>query len=61
MIKRNLKILIFLSKIFSVIEIKFLFPDLPDDGPVITGGFPRYHIGDKVTISETIKFDIQIN
>jgi hypothetical protein len=60
MIKLNLKILIFLSKIFSVIEINFRFPDLPDDGPVITGGFPRYHIGDKVTISET-KFDIQIN
>jgi hypothetical protein len=57
MIKSNLKILIFLSKIFSVIEINFLFPDLPDDGPVITGGFPRYHIGDKVTVYSTIKFD----
>ena len=28
-------------------------PDLPDEGPVITGGFPRYHIGDKVQINCT--------
>ena len=31
----------------------FLFLDLPDDGPVITGGFPRYHIGDKVNVNCT--------
>lgn len=30
-----------------------LFLDLPDEGPVITGGFPRYHIGDKVQINCT--------
>jgi hypothetical protein len=28
-------------------------PDLPDDGPVITGGFPRYHLGDKVNVNCT--------
>jgi hypothetical protein len=27
--------------------------DLPDEGPVISGGFPRYHIGDKVKINCT--------
>ena len=30
-----------------------MLPDLPDDGPVITGGFPRYHIGDKVNVNCT--------
>eukprot|EP00093_Oithona_nana_P002116 02116.XXX_19023_33521_1 [CDS] Oithona nana genome sequencing. len=29
--------------------------DLPDEGPVITGGFPRYHIGDKVEVNCTSK------
>jgi hypothetical protein len=34
----------------SAANVKLLmFPDLPDDGPIITGGFPRYHIGDKVS------------
>ena len=27
--------------------------DLPDEGPIITGGYPRYHIGDKVQINCT--------
>eukprot|EP00096_Caligus_rogercresseyi_P002471 TRINITY_DN14604_c0_g1_i1.p1 TRINITY_DN14604_c0_g1~~TRINITY_DN14604_c0_g1_i1.p1 ORF type:complete len:311 (+),score=72.94 TRINITY_DN14604_c0_g1_i1:859-1791(+) len=27
--------------------------DLPDDGPIITGGFPRYHIGDRVDVNCT--------
>lgn len=27
--------------------------DLPDDGPIISGGFPRYHIGDKVEVNCT--------
>lgn len=27
--------------------------DLPDEGPVITGGYPRYHIGDKVRVNCT--------
>ncbi|CAB4059703.1 unnamed protein product [Lepeophtheirus salmonis] len=27
--------------------------DLPDDGPIITGGFPRYHIGDRVEVNCT--------
>jgi len=27
--------------------------DLPDEGPIITGGFPRYHIGDKVEVNCT--------
>ena len=30
-----------------------LLTDLPDEGPIITGGFPRYHIGDKVQINCT--------
>ena len=29
--------------------------DLPDEGPIITGGFPRYHIGDKVEVNCTSK------
>ena len=29
--------------------------DLPDEGPVISGGFPRYHIGDKVEVNCTSK------
>ena len=29
------------------------FSDLPDEGPIITGGFPRYHIGDKVEVNCT--------
>ncbi len=34
--------------------VNFLFTlDLPDDGPIITGGFPRYHIGDKVEVNCT--------
>ena len=32
-----------------------LLSDLPDEGPVITGGFPRYHIGDKVEVNCTSK------
>ncbi len=31
----------------------FLFSDLPDEGPVITGGYPRYHIGDRVNVNCT--------
>ena len=31
------------------------FLDLPDEGPIITGGFPRYHIGDKVEVNCTSK------
>lgn len=27
--------------------------DLPDEGPIISGGFPRYHIGDKVNVNCT--------
>ena len=26
---------------------------MPDEGPIITGGFPRYHIGDKVNVNCT--------
>merc|ERR1712223_60479 len=29
--------------------------DLPDEGPIISGGFPRYHIGDKVEVNCTSK------
>ena len=32
---------------------RIFFSDLPDEGPIITGGFPRYHIGDKVQINCT--------
>ena len=31
------------------------FTDLPDEGPIISGGFPRYHIGDKVEVNCTSK------
>ena len=35
-------------------KISFLLlSDLPDEGPIITGGFPRYHIGDKVDVNCT--------
>jgi len=27
--------------------------DLPDEGPIITGGYPRYHVGDKVKVNCT--------
>jgi len=30
-----------------------LFPDLPDEGPVISGGFPRYTAGDRVDVNCT--------
>jgi len=36
-----------------VINHRIFFLDLPDEGPIITGGFPRYHIGDKVQINCT--------
>ena len=29
------------------------FPDLPDEGPIIAGGQPRYHIGDRVNVNCT--------
>ena len=33
--------------------LKTSFLDLPDEGPVIEGGFPRYHLGDKVSVNCT--------
>ena len=29
----------------------FCFVDLPDEGPIISGGSPRYHLGDKVHVN----------
>ena len=29
------------------------FADLPDEGPIISGGFPRYHVGDRVNVNCT--------
>ena len=37
----------FLSKIF------FCFPELPDEGPVITGGLPNYQLNDQLTLNCT--------
>jgi hypothetical protein len=34
-------------------EAYLVVVDLPDDGPVITGGSPRYHLGDKVEVNCT--------
>ena len=31
----------------------FQISDLPDEGPIIEGAYPRYHIGDKVQINCT--------
>ena len=42
-----------LDEWLSVINHRTFFLDLPDEGPIITGGFPRYHIGDKVQINCT--------
>lgn len=39
----------------AVKEAVLAVVDLPDEGPIITGGFPRYHIGDKVEVNCTSK------
>jgi len=44
---------IFAVILFTTTNNFLLNLDLPDDGPMITGGFPRYHIGDKVNINCT--------
>jgi hypothetical protein len=42
-----------LSVNFFFIEFIYCISDLPDEGPLISGGFPRYHLGDHVNINCT--------
>ena len=40
-----------LKSAFCSIAMNSNFPDLPDDGPEIRGGQPRYNIGDTVNVT----------
>ncbi len=49
---------IYFDKSTKITLINFPFflpsiPDLPDEGPVISGGFPRYTVGDRVVVNCT--------
>jgi hypothetical protein len=45
------KVLHFTIMLHLLCNPLFLFPDLPDQGPEVLGGQPRYNVGDQVNVS----------